>query len=69
MKTYKLQIPDTSDMKIDDIFEVNGEQHVLIDSSELTSDCDGCSLYSWCYDEFADLKMICPKPNTSFRKV
>lgn len=48
MKTYKLIIPDTSDIEIGDEIEINGIKHKLIEGSANTSNCGRCTINYHC---------------------
>lgn len=46
MKEYKFIFPDTSDIKVGDVVEINRERHVLTDDVK----CRDCSLWDECDD-------------------
>ena len=48
MKTYKLTIPNTSDIEIGDEFEINGRRHELVVGYTCVSNCAGCSVNYHC---------------------
>lgn len=53
MKEYKFIIPDTSDIEVGDIVEIEEERHVLTANGS----CGDCSLYAECGTEYLCGKM------------
>lgn len=48
MKEYKFIIPDTSNIEVGDIVEIEGVRHVLTANGL----CGDCSLYAECYPDY-----------------